>query len=611
MGCPVYVDYEDINWLGTNTATLTARPGVIHASSLSVTDTVVFTPTPRILVDVEADLEAESSLGPDPERVAEVRALLIALSTVWPDLRIVIDIAAVMAAISTLDGTLKISVTAIRADMAARSSCSGALRVYPGVKATMHARATLVQPKLVGVGVAATMRASASTRFDARKVIEGYAGLWGCKSGQFPMCPPWYGNCPGGSADLIELETIALSSVTLEYVNGNFIIEGSELPNRPIGYDYDGLSFGVTIQETNYSLKVVEQVDEQTLLLKSYEALQQNALISLLAANAPQTEAKLGLTGYRNMCASARFFSNSSSAVDPYGRQIGTDVKIIRNVTGPKTDPTKSGNAQTMVMTASFPHPSGSADLSRYRVGIRARIASGRGAYMYGNVKVIHYPKTGNPDIPTDPNDDNGTDPAQFQMLPLTTRSPNVTGRSKDLTTSWRLTGYLTFPGGPLTEIILPQTVTHPEYRKAFRAVPTLKPPSTLFNPEWIWRYATQPAGSKEPCNCQFIHLCFFTVSVGEWKVGEERAVMLLTVDPFFGLLYPQYVPDNLYRQVVVKNVAYDIPATQMMRDRNLEGAYPCGYGRPPQWYEMGQVGVLLEDCGPSYWLINAECNSM
>lgn len=479
MGCPVYVDYEDINWLGTNTATLTARPGVIHASSLSVTDTVVFTPTPRILVDVAADLEAESSLGPDPERVAEVRALLIALSTVWPDLRIVIDIAAVMAAIATLDGTLKISVTAIRADMAARSSCSGALRVYPGVKATMHTRATLVPPKLVGVGVAATMRASASTRCRARKVIDGF----------------------------------------------------------------------------------------------------------------------------RNMCASARFFSNSSSAVDPYGRQIGTDVKIIRNVTGPKTDPTKSGNAQTMVMTASFPHPSGSAELSRYRVGISARIASGRGAYMYGDVKVIHYPKTGNPDTPTDP--------AQFQMLPLTTRSPNVTGRRKDLTANWRLTGYLTFPGGPLTEIVLPQTVTHPEYRKAFRAVPTLKPPSTVLNPEWIWRYATQPAGSREPCNCQFIHLCFFTVSVGEWKVGEERAVMLLTVDPFFGLLYPQYVPDNLYRQVVVKNVAYDIPATQMMRDRNLEGAYPCGYGRPPQWYEMGQVGVLLEDCGPSYWLINAECNSM
>ena len=213
---------------------------------------------------------------------------------------------------------------------------------------------------------------------------------------------------------------------------------------------------------------------------------------------------------------------------------------------------------------------------------------------------------------PTDERDNELFNLKRFPLAQMSSVRKNTSESAfgaKDI--RWTMSAYLTFPGGPLTEIVLPATPSYPQYRKAFRAVPSLRPPSTRFNPDWMWRYATQPAGSREPCNCEVIHLCFFTVNSGEWRVGQEREVMLVLPDPIFGLPYPRYAPNNLYRQVTVKNIAYNIPATQLLRNRSAEGASPCGYARSPQYYEMGQIGIVLEDCGPSYWLVNAECNSM
>lgn len=141
---------------------------------------------------------------------------------------------------------------------------------------------------------------------------------------------------------------------------------------------------------------------------------------------------------------------------------------------------------------------------------------------------------------------------------------------------------------GPLTVLKIPAVRDQPE-RKALRAYPTLKPGSNLVDPDWIWRYVTQPEWSTAPCNCEVIHLGLISVKGAVWRIGEERSAMLMTSDPFFGIPYPRYAEDNNYQQVKVKNLIQDI--------------YPT---KP---FEIPRMAFILEDCGPSYFLINVECD--
>ena len=141
---------------------------------------------------------------------------------------------------------------------------------------------------------------------------------------------------------------------------------------------------------------------------------------------------------------------------------------------------------------------------------------------------------------------------------------------------------------GPLTTLNVPATKTT-KAKKAIRAYPTLKLGSNLIDPEWVWRYVTRPEWSTTPCNCEVIHLGLISVKSGIWKIGEERSVMLMTSDPFFGIPYPRYTEDDNYRQVKVKNIIHDI--------------------HPTHPFEIPRMAFVLEDCGPSYFLISVECD--
>lgn len=141
---------------------------------------------------------------------------------------------------------------------------------------------------------------------------------------------------------------------------------------------------------------------------------------------------------------------------------------------------------------------------------------------------------------------------------------------------------------GALTVITIPATRTSPQ-KKALRVYPTLKLGTNLIDPEWVWRYVTRPEWSSTPCNCEVIHLGLISNKGAIWRVGEERSAMLMTSDPFFGIPYPRYTEDDHYRQVKVKNLIHDI--------------------YPTQPFEIPRMAFILEDCGPSYFLINVECD--
>jgi hypothetical protein len=141
---------------------------------------------------------------------------------------------------------------------------------------------------------------------------------------------------------------------------------------------------------------------------------------------------------------------------------------------------------------------------------------------------------------------------------------------------------------GALTTLSIPATKKNAA-KKAIRAYPTLKAGSNLVDPEWVWRYVTKPEWSTTPCNCECIHLGLISVKGDIWRIGQERPVMLMTSDPFFGIPYPRYTEDDNYRQVLVKNIIHDI--------------------RPTHPFEIPRMAFVLEDCGPSYFLISVECD--
>jgi len=140
---------------------------------------------------------------------------------------------------------------------------------------------------------------------------------------------------------------------------------------------------------------------------------------------------------------------------------------------------------------------------------------------------------------------------------------------------------------GALTTLNIPATRTSPQ-RKALRVYPTLKLGTDLVDPEWIWRYVTRPEFSSTPCNCEVIHLALISNKGPIWRIGDERSAMLMTSDPFFGIPYPRYTEADHYRQVKVKNLIHDI--------------------YPTMPFEIPRMAFILEDCGPSYFLINVEC---
>lgn len=140
---------------------------------------------------------------------------------------------------------------------------------------------------------------------------------------------------------------------------------------------------------------------------------------------------------------------------------------------------------------------------------------------------------------------------------------------------------------GPLTVLNVPKSRTRPA-RKALRVAPKLDMNTNLVDPRWIWQYVMSLNGVTDPCNCEVIHLGLISVKGRVWKIGEERSAMLMTSDPFFGIPYPRYTENDHYRQVKVKNIIHDI--------------------HPTKPFEIPRMAFILEDCGPSFFLINVEC---
>lgn len=155
-------------------------------------------------------------------------------------------------------------------------------------------------------------------------------------------------------------------------------------------------------------------------------------------------------------------------------------------------------------------------------------------------------------------------------------------------------------PGGKMTRITK---------KKKLRIDPKRHPESTPENTRYFWQLTVT---DEDSCGCEFIRVGMYDLRDGIWKPGEERDVMLLTVDVFYGpfgpepVLYPQYQEDGNYRIVTVKNLMHDIypPATFIRTEPVLDELVDRQFIAT----ELPRLVFVHEGCGGSFFLISAEC---